>query len=350
MRELLLLCLVLFDGFHLARSAQTAFNPNSLAVETRLSWCTDQMNSCAELCAGPGLGANSCDHVSISFLFPEASQSVPDWMLSHCWLNSGADPQSKMTLNYACTCANGTAPGLPYYARTMPTFICEQNKKDCIADAKGDAAAEKECGGSSKSACGTLDPMSATKKADDKPTTTATATGKDTTSTATSTSKSDSTESSSSSSGGGGEGGGKPSVGWLAAVVAGVLIFVGALAGGFYWLGKRRSRNKKRKSMMAGTDGETGDDSSRTGPYKTLSEGQGGSSSQWSVYELHTTKEIPAEMDSLQPSPVVSELPSPGASHFVAELDGRMVPSVTRPGATYNQDDGRKYRMPDEGR
>lgn len=35
MRELLLLCLVLFDGVHLARSAQTAFNPNSLAVETR---------------------------------------------------------------------------------------------------------------------------------------------------------------------------------------------------------------------------------------------------------------------------------------------------------------------------
>ncbi|KAK8008153.1 hypothetical protein PG991_010704 [Apiospora marii] len=297
----------------------------------------------------PGLGRKLLRSCEFLFLlvrnFLVDSQSP---VFAHFRSNSGADTQSKMTLNYACTCANGTAPGLPYYARTMPTFICEQNKKDCMDEAKGDVAAEKECGDSSRSACGTLDPMSAGKESDDKPTKTAATTGQDTTSTATSTSKSESTESSSPSSGEGG-GGGKPSVGWLGAVVAGVLVFVCALAGGFYWLGKRRSRNKKRKSMMAGTGDGMGDDG-KTGPYNMLHEEQGGSSSQWSVYELHTSKEIPAKMDSLQPSPVVSELPSPNADHFVAELEGRMVPSVTRPGATYNQDDGRKYRMPDEGR
>lgn len=304
------------------------------------------MNSCAELCTGPGLGANSCDHVSLSFFFFKIPQMATNRMLSHCWLDSGADLQSKMTLNYACTCANGTAPGLPYYSRTMPTFICEQTKKDCIEDAKGDATTEKECGDSSKSSCGTLDPMSVGKETDDKPTKTAAATRAGNTSTATSSSKPDSTESSSPSLGGG-VGGGKSSVGWLTAVVAGVLVFVGALAGGFYWVGKRRSRNKKRKSMMTDAGDETGG-GGRTGPYKTLPEEQGGGS-QWSVYELHTSKEIPAEMDSLQPSPVVSELPSPNANHFVAELDGRMVPTVTKPATTYNGDDGRKYRIPKEG-
>ncbi|KAK7962865.1 uncharacterized protein PG986_003690 [Apiospora aurea] len=271
MRELLLLCLVVLDGVRPVRSAQTAFDPNSLAVETRMSWCRDQMNSCAELCTGPGLGANSCDH---------------------------------MTLNYACTCDNGTAPGLSYYMRTMPTFICEQTKKGCIDDAKGDAAAEKECGDASTSKCGSLDPILANKETGDSKGTSASATtGTETTSTATSTSKpgpTDSNDPSPGGGGGGGGGGGKPSIGWIAAVIAGVLAF-------------------------------------------------------WSVYEIHTSKEIPVEMDSLQ-SPasavVASELPSPSASHFVAELDGRMVPGVARPGATYGQqgDDGRKYRMLEEGR
>ncbi|KAK8074526.1 hypothetical protein PG997_009189 [Apiospora hydei] len=302
MRELLLLCLVVLDGVRPVRSAQTAFDPNSLAVETRLSWCRDQMNSCAELCTGPGLGANSCDH---------------------------------MTLNYACTCDNGTAPGLSYYMRTMPTFICEQTKKDCIDDAKGDAAAEKECGDASTSKCGSLDPMLASKETDDakKGTSATTTAGTEKTSTATSTSKPDPTDSN-------------------AAVIAGVLAFVGALAGGFYWLGKRRSRNKKRKSMMMTETGSSShdEDGGKARPYKTLRD-----DSQWSVYEIHTSKEIPVEMDSLQ-SPasavVASELLSPNASHFVAELDGRMVPGVARPGATYGQqgDDGRKYRMPEEGR
>ncbi|KAK8061671.1 PCI domain-containing protein [Apiospora phragmitis] len=281
-----------------------------------VSWCKDQMNSCAELCVGPGLDLNSCDH---------------------------------MTLNYACTCDNGTAPGLSYYMRTMPTFICEQNNKDCIEDAKGDAAAEKECGDSSPSRCGTLDPMSANKEPDDsKDTPTSATTGTETTSTATSTSKPASTDSGSPSSGGGG----KPSWGWMAAVVAGILAFVGALAGGFYWLGKRRSRNKKRKSMMMMGDGigNDGHDDDRMRPYKKLHEDQGGS--QWSVHEVHRSKEVPVEMDSSHPSPMMlSELPSPNASHFVAELDGCMLPTVTvsKLATTHNQDDGQKYRMPRQG-
>jgi hypothetical protein len=249
-----------------------------------------------------------------------------------------------MTLNYACTCDNGTAPGLPYYTRTMPTFICEQNKKDCVDDAKGDAAAEKGCGDASTSSCGTLDPMLASKETNGSKGTSATATtGTGTTSTATATSKPHPAVPISPPSGGEG---GKPSIGWLAAVVAGVLAFVGALAGGFYWLGKRRSRNKKRKSMM-----DDGDADEMARPYKTLHDG-----SQLSVHEIHTSKEIPVEMDSLPQSPatVASELPSPNAAHFVAELDGRMVPpsGVARPGTTYGQrgEDGRKYRMPEEGR
>lgn len=248
-----------------------------------------------------------------------------------------------MTLNYACTCANGTAPGLPYYSRTMPTFICEETKKDCIDDAHGDTAAEKKCGDASKSTCGTLDPMSTGKETDDKPTATAATTGAASTSTATPSSKPEATGSNSSSSGGGGN----PSWGWMAGVIAGLLAFVGALAGGFYWLGKRRNRDKKRKSMMArGTGGEMGGEG-KAGPYKMMHEEQGGS--EWSVYELHASKEVLAEMDSSQEqSPgVISELPSPNASHLVAELDGRMLPTVTKPATTYGQDDGRKFRMPD---
>ncbi|KAK6821274.1 hypothetical protein PG987_015674 [Apiospora arundinis] len=311
MRELLLLCLFIFNGFHLARSAKTVFNPNSLPVDTRLSWCKDQMNSCVELCAGPGLGANSCDH---------------------------------MTLNFACTCSNGTAPGLDYYMRTMPTFICGEIKKGCAGNDEGDAAAEKQCADASKSTCGTLDPVLANKQPDSKATsTTATTTGTETKSTGTSTSTPESSSPPSS-----GEDG-KPPVGLLAAVVAGILVFVGALAGGFYWLGKRRSAQKKRKSAMVGAGGGTEDDKDKARSYKMLHDDSG--ASQWSLHEIHTSKEIPIEMDSCQTPSTLSELPSPNASHFVAELDGRMMPSVVaKPATTYNQDDGRKYQMPKEER
>ncbi|KAK8104382.1 uncharacterized protein PG998_011415 [Apiospora kogelbergensis] len=291
----------MFDGFQLARSAQGAFNPNSLPVETRLSWCKDQMNSCVELCAGPGLGANSCDH---------------------------------MTLNYACTCANNTAPGLVYYTRTMPTFICEEIRKGCADGTEGDAAEKKECDDSKKSTCGTLDPMSANKQVDSKASSTTATTNTDI-----ATSTPEATNPSSPP-----EGNEKPHVALLAAVVAGILVFVGSLAGCFYWLGKRHSARKKRKSLMINTD-----EDDKVRPYKVLQDDQ--CSSPWSAHEICTGKEIPVEMDSA-PSPIMMEdlrSPGPNANHFVAELDGRMMPSVaSKPATTYNRDDAQKYQMPKE--
>lgn len=66
-------------------------------------------------------------------------------------------PPSKASLQYTCTCGNGSAPGLEYYEQTLPTFICTQAFEDCITANVGNARGQQNCTDTIRSQCGTID-------------------------------------------------------------------------------------------------------------------------------------------------------------------------------------------------
>ncbi|SPQ18652.1 fb5a936c-9eee-4025-a5ab-dedb53f36f3a [Thermothielavioides terrestris] len=116
--------LVALSALGVASAQNFSINPGSVDTSTKTSWCNAEYNSCNLLCGG-NLVANLCD----------------------------VD-----TLNYNCTCSNGSAPGLQYYTQTIPTFICEQAYADCIAANTGSSRAQDDCKNNIQSKCGTLDP------------------------------------------------------------------------------------------------------------------------------------------------------------------------------------------------
>ncbi|PMD48622.1 hypothetical protein L207DRAFT_575280 [Hyaloscypha variabilis F] len=114
-------------------AAQTnlTFDPSIVGLTIRGQWCQAEFNTCNTLC-GKTTDSNTCD---------------PN------------------TLNFTCTCTNGSAPGLQYYTQTMPTFICEENFSLCNAAAVNDtdsAAAQAACLATEKADCGQLDPANFT--------------------------------------------------------------------------------------------------------------------------------------------------------------------------------------------
>ncbi|EGS18726.1 uncharacterized protein CTHT_0053340 [Thermochaetoides thermophila DSM 1495] len=128
MRSIVLVALSTL-GVAVAQSSRGNFtiDPASVEPRTRAEWCNAQYNSCRTLCGGRPK-SNDCD---------------------------------TETLEYDCTCSNGTAPGLEYYIQTMPTFICEQAYTDCIAANTGSSKAQDDCKTNIKEKCGTLDPNKA---------------------------------------------------------------------------------------------------------------------------------------------------------------------------------------------
>ncbi|KAF6830165.1 pci domain-containing protein [Colletotrichum musicola] len=104
--------------------SNTDINVGAVSLNTRAGWCQGERNTCQILC--DGTTANDCD---------------PN------------------TLSYACTCKNGTAPGLEYYDQTLPSFICVQAFEDCITANVGDARGQSNCTDTIKSQCGTIDPQ-----------------------------------------------------------------------------------------------------------------------------------------------------------------------------------------------
>jgi hypothetical protein len=120
----------------LALSAATAvtaqernFTIDISAVEpaTKAGWCGAQYNTCRLLCDGRPT-KNDCD---------------------------------TSTLEYKCTCSDGTAPDLENYIQTVPTFICERAFEECIAANTASSRAQDECETNIKSQCGDLDPTKA---------------------------------------------------------------------------------------------------------------------------------------------------------------------------------------------
>ncbi|KAL2017706.1 hypothetical protein VTK56DRAFT_1731 [Thermocarpiscus australiensis] len=127
MRKNILLAALSALTFVTAQNQNFTINPGAVDPSTRSDWCNAEYNTCKLLCGGDPT-ANECD---------------------------------TDTLDYKCTCSNGTAPGLDYYTQTMPTFICEQAYADCIAANTGNARGQDNCTKTIKDHCGTLDPNKA---------------------------------------------------------------------------------------------------------------------------------------------------------------------------------------------
>ncbi|CAN8099536.1 unnamed protein product [Discula destructiva] len=90
----------------------------------RNAWCIAQENTCIDLCDNNPLG-NTCDYT---------------------------------TLNYYCTCQNGTEPGLQYYVNTVDTFVCQEAYSECNLANVGNAKGQSNCTTTIQDNCGTLDP------------------------------------------------------------------------------------------------------------------------------------------------------------------------------------------------
>ncbi|KAF3222960.1 hypothetical protein TWF679_004158 [Orbilia oligospora] len=100
-----------FASLLLTTSAQTTIDLSTVPPSTRSAWCQGNLQACPFLCIG-GTRVNSCD---------------------------------SSTLEYECTCSDGSTPDLSQYALTLPYFICQEVRSRCIANGANNLEGQAEC-------------------------------------------------------------------------------------------------------------------------------------------------------------------------------------------------------------
>lgn len=106
-----------------AKITDFTVDPTSVDLPERGAWCMGERNTCSTLCPGSPK-ANSCD------------------------IN---------TLDYTCTCNNGTEPGLKYYSNSLYSFVCQEAFKQCTEKNAGNPVELPKCETDIQAKCGTLD-------------------------------------------------------------------------------------------------------------------------------------------------------------------------------------------------
>ncbi|KAL4955032.1 hypothetical protein BDW69DRAFT_128841 [Aspergillus filifer] len=76
----------------------SGFDLNQVDTSERASWCLAQRNNCPKICGGAA-SANRCDST---------------------------------TLDFTCTCSNGTEADVSPYQGTIPFYVCQEEYKQCI--------------------------------------------------------------------------------------------------------------------------------------------------------------------------------------------------------------------------
>lgn len=100
------------------------FDLNQVESTTKSGWCRGQLNNCPPVCGGSAK-VNRCD---------------------------------SETLEFTCTCSNGTEARVEDYQGTIPFYVCEANYEQCISHSStqdGDdkcIAGKEECGSKNASA------------------------------------------------------------------------------------------------------------------------------------------------------------------------------------------------------
>lgn len=105
-----------------AKITDFTVDPATVELRTRGAWCMGERNTCQILCDGPK--ENKCD------------------------MN---------TLDYTCTCKNGTEPGLRYYDSSLYSFVCQEAFKQCSEENAGNPVKLLTCEDDIRPKCGTLD-------------------------------------------------------------------------------------------------------------------------------------------------------------------------------------------------
>ncbi|KAF3119966.1 hypothetical protein TWF569_003395 [Orbilia oligospora] len=100
-----------FASLLLTTSAQTTIDPSTVPSSTRSAWCQGNLQACPLVCGG-GTSVNSCD---------------------------------SNTLEYECTCSDGSTPDLSQYALTLPYFVCQEVRSRCIANGANNLEGQAEC-------------------------------------------------------------------------------------------------------------------------------------------------------------------------------------------------------------
>ncbi|RMZ78230.1 hypothetical protein DV738_g4064, partial [Chaetothyriales sp. CBS 135597] len=92
-------------------TATQGFNIAGVTSTDLFNWCHSQLNTCPQICGGSA-AVNYCDQTS---------------------------------LQYTCTCANGTSPDSTAFIGTVPYFVCQQTYIQCVANNPNDAQAQTKC-------------------------------------------------------------------------------------------------------------------------------------------------------------------------------------------------------------
>ncbi|KAJ5204162.1 uncharacterized protein N7498_005041 [Penicillium cinerascens] len=95
------------------------FNIGLVKPDQLNSWCQGQRNVCPDMCDG-STSANSCDPT---------------------------------TLQFQCTCSNGTVPDSSQYMQTVPFYVCQATYGQCIDAHPNDAEGQTACKDAAQ--CGT---------------------------------------------------------------------------------------------------------------------------------------------------------------------------------------------------
>ncbi|KAF2994904.1 hypothetical protein E8E14_002859 [Neopestalotiopsis sp. 37M] len=102
-----------------AGNSTFSIDVDSVTLSTRAAWCTSEKNVCGQICS---TSENSCEPT---------------------------------TLDYSCTCSDGTEPDMNEYQDSLPYYICQQAFSDCISENTGSASGQKNCTTTISDECGT---------------------------------------------------------------------------------------------------------------------------------------------------------------------------------------------------
>ncbi|KAH8698277.1 hypothetical protein BGW36DRAFT_425989 [Talaromyces proteolyticus] len=96
------------------------FNLGLISQSDLSNWCLGERNTCPQICGGAA-SPNDCDPT---------------------------------TLNFDCTCINGTVPDVSIYINTIPFYVCQANFAQCIKNHPNDQQGQDQC--SASATCGSL--------------------------------------------------------------------------------------------------------------------------------------------------------------------------------------------------
>ncbi|EEH17577.1 hypothetical protein PABG_00140 [Paracoccidioides brasiliensis Pb03] len=106
-------------------SISQGLDPNSIPLETRETWCSNQMSSCPLIC----------------LQLPNATGEP---------LKNECNP---LTLTFSCICSNGMTPNASQYTLTLPYYICTEMNNKCVSACDGsDSRCQSNC--REKNPCG----------------------------------------------------------------------------------------------------------------------------------------------------------------------------------------------------